>query len=792
MLEFKTGKQPLRNVHANHPIQTDLMGVEEFKRLNGLDLNSSLAYSSPLLFGIGFLLDEFHSGGVSVDLESSLSREDVSTDEEGQHFSGLADSHSKMSLLFNIEQQIYEAYAHANVVERRNLEILLGQVEHEQQKLVKTSIANGDPVWVLESSVYHTLDANGDIDGGEDVQELWRRIQEVIVVEGGEEFQFKTDHALYQMMRTVHGRQTLDRLLAAFEYSQYEERKGLKKLRRDPRKKGRSYKTDEGVEDSDSTVGFEGRIYIAPKFGEGFSWEAKKSKARVNLGHSPVADVRSEKLKPSFFYLAESLSSLADFYEMPRITRREIDHRRFLSDLQLGNDYKSAYGHLVMDSSLRGVPLLKRPRAGAILEEDLLGGPGFRLRSNAFIGGDLALSDKGRGRLSPKDQKLVDGVLKLKSDLLKVGDVRAGIFEVTDKEHTSLSHLIFQPHLDHLWRAFDFDTLLKSELGGEGNVISAVTQSAAIIYGSVLLIAHISSDIKEFLENKSQIDKRQAVSKVLLRVKEMGEIIQSTIKVAYSVYSLAQPASHVLDAIMPFFGLVLSTIEFVRRAYQLANAVKNYIAIYKRQKALMAELDDNPVYVTLMGERRSVPGARLGKMRRREGFNAFLQEKRLWMPPVMEEECFKKIRELDMTQELCVINRERIGKETVFVTTNLIRIAGNISMLTGVGAHVGLGLKLGAYAAEIGTIATNFGVKNFRRLVGSEMSPANLHKHRQDSVWAIYEKVLDFDGSLDQAKAIEVYVSSSGVSMNKIVNAPTFKEKTKTLYWSMNDRFWTS
>ncbi|MCG8475964.1 MAG: hypothetical protein MI784_10885 [Cytophagales bacterium] len=708
--------------------------------------------------------------------------------------------HEKQRLLFLMEKSIQTFFKNKEVAlpQKRFLLTFLNEISEELSGIHTLLLEKQGKNWFPKESLITSFE-EGEEEISQAPQELWTRMQKEIIVAGNPHFQQMIWLWLYQLWRTAYGRQLIETLLIELERERNWAPTGLFRKFKKRRVKDSQFGHEERHQEDSHNPFPPKQLSIYPKPFGTFDWNLSEGNAalRINFKKNLPPYDEHTPAESAFFLLAEAFSTLSEACLHSQKTDKEKHIRTELSQKKLKSEYQLKPNETETEQPIHFTQGILSPRTRLA---------SIDLRQTAA----LSINDPETGATTPpeglpllakstefwqkwketNDQELIEKLLSIKAQF-EGEDLQELIARLTDKAKNERFRLLKPPHLDSNWRTLEFDQLFK--VSSTSDYIGIILNGLSIIYSSLLLIHHISRDIQEFIECKEQVNKKEAVSRILIRIKEMGEITQSVIRLAGYIHHLMTGISHVSDALFPAFAIILSSIETCRRAFQLGHSTKHYIEIGKQRTQIKKSLANDPVYTIMMGERKGIPTKAVGEIRNQSGLNSFLQKENLELPPDDELQSLQGMAELDLNEELRTINRERIIKECFYIMTNLTRIGGNITLLTGVGAHIGLGIKLGAIGTEIGFSVVRGLVPLFRNLPGGnkQLTRNGMHQHRQDLIATLFRLLKEFDGSdILEAKKLATYINACGTTVNKLCKAPTKEEKITALYWGLNERIW--
>ncbi|BDD07091.1 hypothetical protein [Aureibacter tunicatorum] len=334
------------------------------------------------------------------------------------------------------------------------------------------------------------------------------------------------------------------------------------------------------------------------------------------------------------------------------------------------------------------------------------------------------------------------------------------------------------------------DLILPTEIT---EILSIVTNVIDAVKDSFVFIKDVVSDIAEIITEWDSLSAEDIIEKVFDRVKQLVETVKSILSATNEVLKIFGIASTGLATAIPALGIVISIIEIARRGFTLAQSIRNYVLMYRQHHKLFEKMKDDLIISKLLNADNEVDEQLLRSLRVQENFDEFFDSMKINRRASSIKRTLDEAGELDVCEELEAINRERIIKECIFIATNVVRVAANITTLAGVSAPVGIGLQIGASAVEGGMYLVRFGVQKFRDAGwgNQDMTTRAIHLHRLDVIKEVGRMIGSFDGKSElRADVIEAYVRATGTTLYKLSKAKNNEKRVLMVYNGMKERFW--
>ncbi|BDD10080.1 hypothetical protein FUAX_25120 [Fulvitalea axinellae] len=736
--------------------------------------------------------------------------------------------HGRLRLLYEIEKQVYVWNSKNSLSENPAEEALLREVlldvQDELSYWVSAMIEYGLPMWTPEEHAVYVLTDEGEEDA-EDIQSLWGDVRKRVKVEGDPAFANKVNVWLFQMMRTAEGRFLLSSLACSDALKAKKRR-----LRIGKQKRGQTVSFPESESD-ELLANYSGKdsvLVVRPISGTSFSWFRSGNSVVLGMPDTDMLGLVAkssggDSFYPDFFHMANATKDIVGRHDSSKLSASGRTRLLLDSENALRTDYGLPLrtGDVLPARAMPDVPrIVVSDEDAPVMVERVVPA---RLRSDAlnYDHGEypdlptLVFSPDKEGGSSLEEpplpakagfwerrrkvrlEKLVGDLRELKEKLPPESEMDE-LLEKLDISLLSQLNLLRKGRggMEMAWRGLELadhaDELLHQNTGLE--IFGVVGGALSSVFGGIMLLAHIGQDIKAFLVDRESISKREVVARMLGRLREMGEVGQTILRTGNNALKLSHVTVAVLDTALPIIGLVLATIEVAKRAILLSGHVRNFIAMRRREKRLRDDFTLHPAFKAVAETDKAIDSHFLFRLAKREAFEEYMRGSGAGLNTDNLESGFRRFRELGVVNELRVINRERIARECVYLTTNAMRVAGNITLIAGVTAHVGAGIKLGALGAEVGVAAVRFGVQKARNhgLGDSDMSEKALKSRRKEMIREIFGMIRIFDGdSEEQAEIISSYLKASGVSISSLLNARSGEARVKLLHRELKDRFWT-
>lgn len=194
-----------------------------------------------------------------------------------------------------------------------------------------------------------------------------------------------------------------------------------------------------------------------------------------------------------------------------------------------------------------------------------------------------------------------------------------------------------------------------------------------------------------------------------------GEKARATIETGTSLMSLAKTSTSLarnllftlnnawhagLSQAVPGLGIAINAVELVLHGFDLIKAWRRKRVMRNRKGEQKQKLGDGDTsealnHETIARKRKVLEDKVEGEQSRREKARLNAQ--------------LANIDEYELWKELQTVNEKRVNRQALNLTTDLAKIAGDVSILSGVGSTAGVGFKAGAATLSLGARAVRGG-----------------------------------------------------------------------------------
>ena len=318
--------------------------------------------------------------------------------------------------------------------------------------------------------------------------------------------------------------------------------------------------------------------------------------------------------------------------------------------------------------------------------------------------------------------------------------------------------------------------------GGDPDSASSIIGIVNSSLGAIKNALTVVKQIKKLKDGVEEGAKAQEGLQLANDIAQVGLDIANITKSIYEAVGSTVPGA--LEQAIPGLGIVMAAIDIIQQAIELAHSVKNYRAMSGFKDDLKTSLKaTNPEVFT------SDKSGFLGRFRSDDRTVEDELDNATTGPNADSAKEFKLARELKKT------NRKRIIRQSALIGADVLTIAGEIATLTGVGAEVGVGLKIGAAGIKGGMKIGRFLKQKYRDSGRGDQrkSSQGKHKTRVDNIKFIFQMIKNLSTSDPQkevkANRIKIYIEASGANFNTFIKYKTEPIKAaKLLYTAMKKR----
>ncbi|MBW4517776.1 MAG: DUF4157 domain-containing protein [Timaviella obliquedivisa GSE-PSE-MK23-08B] len=238
-------------------------------------------------------------------------------------------------------------------------------------------------------------------------------------------------------------------------------------------------------------------------------------------------------------------------------------------------------------------------------------------------------------------------------------------------------------------------------------VASSIMGTVGPGFSTLVGIVESTSKVQDvFKENDTKNE--TTFEKAMSAGSSVFQTIQSGMTVAQKVLSLVESTGGpaMLQFALPGIGLVVSACQLIMRAYGIYKAVLSYREMAIQKKKMKENLS-------------RAPGAKQVFSRNFWGNTATdldMLDKIVANPDAsnIPDAIKPALKEYHLVHEMKYINQKRIVRESMLVGAELMKVAGEISIMTGAGAGVGVGLKGGAAGIKAGAVVVREAKQAYR------------------------------------------------------------------------------
>ncbi|XGW00354.1 MAG: DUF4157 domain-containing protein [Leptolyngbya sp. BL-A-14] len=307
----------------------------------------------------------------------------------------------------------------------------------------------------------------------------------------------------------------------------------------------------------------------------------------------------------------------------------------------------------------------------------------------------------------------------------------------------------------------------KSSSAAAADILGATGAGFSTLIGLVKSVSKIKDVFKEDdTKNETAFEKKMNAGSSVFQA------IQSGMSLAQKVLQIteASGASAMLQYALPGIGLVISACELIMRAYGIVKAVTSFRAMSAEKKARKQALSQNKDAKQFFGKTFfGNTSTNLDKL------DEVLADPSLLSS--VPSEIQPQLKEYHLVHEMKYINQKRIVRESLLVGAELLKVGGEIAIISGAGAGVGVGLKGGATGMKAGMSVVRGAKQAYRDKydTDSRKTSSAKHKRRIQHAQMIFDmieqahatkpkKQEDVQAHLDKEKLkIDTFLQAAGV-----------------------------
>jgi len=292
---------------------------------------------------------------------------------------------------------------------------------------------------------------------------------------------------------------------------------------------------------------------------------------------------------------------------------------------------------------------------------------------------------------------------------------------------------------------------MTKDIGGAANDTSAAD------FGKGLGFISIFSSIKNGFETVVQIyetfkhltdkekSRREIAEDIVESVSKLVDTASSVLSTVDTFFDIISGGGVLPTSLVPGLGIVVSGISLVKNVISTMEGFVNE----RRAQRMMSKIEQTDVSVSSLPIATESKWYKSKQRNAREARKAAVEEDLAQHPQTADSVGKKKYRLLSHLEE---INRKRVTRGAINITSDLLKIIGNITNIvaggTGVGAAVGTSLGAGGSMLKLGAKAVR-NIKQFGRnhawsgFDTSKTSAAKKARYEQDAA-----EILDMIRSL--------------------------------------------
>jgi hypothetical protein len=332
--------------------------------------------------------------------------------------------------------------------------------------------------------------------------------------------------------------------------------------------------------------------------------------------------------------------------------------------------------------------------------------------------------------------------------------------------------------------------IVQGEGGQAAPIIGIVNSSLGAIKNAIGVV----KQIKKLKDGVEEGTKAQEALALASQITQVGLDIANIVKSIYEIVGTAAPGA--LEAAVPGLGIVMATIDIIQQGVEIAKAVQNYRTMsgFKDELKIQVKKDYSDV---LTSDKSGIFGRFRSNDRTVEPnlTNAMNQEAGDPANAGATANGKTSAREFALARELKKVNRKRIIRGTINISADALTIAGDIATLSGVGAGVGVGLKVGAAGVKMGSKLARFAKQKYRDSGRGDQSKTSGAKHakRVTNIKFIFQMIKNLQPSdpEKETKAIRIktYIEATGTSFESFIKHKANPQAAaKLLYSAMKKR----
>ncbi|BDD08150.1 hypothetical protein FUAX_05820 [Fulvitalea axinellae] len=321
--------------------------------------------------------------------------------------------------------------------------------------------------------------------------------------------------------------------------------------------------------------------------------------------------------------------------------------------------------------------------------------------------------------------------------------------------------------------------LAKGKVSEDSAIVAEFSSGIGSVLGVVIPVLKVFKQgvkLAKCIEEYETTPRGELLRESLQLARDFAVASQKILSATASVMQLATKIPSPIAQAIPGFNIVISLIDLAQRGISIQRNVRNYFAMTKEKRRYIDELSGSIDFAGLLDLDESTDEDAL------ETFKDFSAH---------DEYVADTARRYELVRHLKKINRKRVIRDSMHVTTTGLNLLSTILNMTGVSSQAGL--AIGVSSMVISTGSTTFRVvkqKWHDKGFGDQRkTTAAKNALAMNMVREIFRQLMSLHaGENEEAERLAVLIRASGLPVKKFVHAKSTQKRVALLYAAMKRR----
>ncbi|BDD07035.1 hypothetical protein [Aureibacter tunicatorum] len=321
--------------------------------------------------------------------------------------------------------------------------------------------------------------------------------------------------------------------------------------------------------------------------------------------------------------------------------------------------------------------------------------------------------------------------------------------------------------------------LAKGKVSEDSAIVAEFSSGIGCVLGMVIPILKVFKQgvkLAKCIEEYEITPRGEILRESLQLASDFAAASQQILSATASVMQLATKIPSPIAQAIPGFNIVISLISLAQKGISLQRNVRNFYAMTKEKRRYVDELAGNIDFAGLLDLDESTDEDAL------DSFKDFSTQ---------IEYVADKSRKFELVRHLKKINRKRIIRDSMHVTTTGLNILSTILNMTGVSSQAGMAIGISSTVISTGsTVFRSVKQKWHDKGYGDQRKTTDAKNAlAMNMVREIFRQMMSLKhGDAEEAERLAMLIRASGLPVKKFIHAKSTQKRVGLLYAAMKSR----